>query len=139
MIRAEIVRLAEDRAGQRCEYCRMHQALQGATFHIEHIVSSSRDGSDDPDNLALACPSCNLHKEDRIEAADPDSNAKVRLFHPRTDRWSEHFHWDGYRIAGITAVGRVTIFALQLNHPRRLLIREAEEQFEMFPPADPSG
>jgi hypothetical protein len=38
---AETVRQVEDRAQQRCEYCRMHQALQGATFHVEHIVPSS--------------------------------------------------------------------------------------------------
>lgn len=120
---AESIKLVEARAGQRCEYCRMHQSLQGATFHVEHIIPNSRSGSDDPDNLALACPSCNLHKSDRVEAADPDSNAGERLFNPRADRWIEHFRWDGYRIVGLTATGRVTVFALQLNHPRRLLIR----------------
>lgn len=36
--RTEIVREVEARAGRRCEYCRMHQALQGATFHVEHII-----------------------------------------------------------------------------------------------------
>jgi hypothetical protein len=32
------------RTAARCEYCRMHQALQWATFHIEHIVPLSRGG-----------------------------------------------------------------------------------------------
>lgn len=133
---AEVVRLVQTRARQRCEYCRMHQSLQGATFHIEHVVPSSRGGSDDPDNLALACPRCNLHKSDRIEVADPDSNETVSLFHPRKDRWTEHFRWDGYRIIGVTLIGRATVFALNLNHARRLLIREAEELFGFFPPTD---
>jgi hypothetical protein len=131
---AETVRLVEARAGQRCEYCRMHQALQGATFHIEHIVPSSRGGSSEPDNLALSCPGCNLHKSDRISVPDPDSDATVVLFNPRRDRWGDHFRWEGYQLLGRTAVGRATVFALQLNHPRRLLIRQAEELMKMFPP-----
>jgi len=36
----------------------MHESLQGATFHVEHIVPRSAGGSDTMDNLALACPSC---------------------------------------------------------------------------------
>jgi HNH endonuclease len=135
----DVVRLVEARAKQRCEYCRMHQSLQVATFHIEHIIPTSRGGSDDPDNLALACPSCNLHKSDHTEVADPDSNAAVPLFNPRKDRWTEHFQWEGYRIIGVTVIGRATVFALHLNHSRRLLVRQAEEGFGLFPPSDGSG
>lgn len=132
----DVVRHVEARAKQRCEYCRMHQSLQGATFHIEHIVPSSRGDSDAPDNLALACPSCNLHKSDRIEVADPNSNLTVPLFNPRKHRWTDHFRWDSYRIIGTTAIGRATVFALHLNHSRRLLIRQAEEGFGLFSPDD---
>ena len=133
---AETVRLVERRAGQRCEYCRMHQALQGATFHIEHVVPSSRGGSDAENNLAIACPGCNLHKSDRVAIRSPDSDEMVRLFDPRTDSWPEHFHWDRHRVVGLTAIGRATVFALDLNHARRVLIREAEELFGLFPPPD---
>jgi hypothetical protein len=35
----------ELRAGGRCEYCQMYQSLQGATFHVEHIVPRCRGGS----------------------------------------------------------------------------------------------
>ncbi len=52
---AERQRIVSDRAGQRCEYCRMHQDLQGAVFHVEHIVPKSGGGSDELDNLAWAC------------------------------------------------------------------------------------
>jgi len=31
-------------------------------------------------------------------------------------------------------VGRATLLALNLNHPRRVLIRQAEELFGLFPP-----
>ena len=53
---ADVVRAVVARAEERCEYCRMHQALQGATFHIEHTVPSSRGGAGDLANLAWACP-----------------------------------------------------------------------------------
>ena len=131
---AEILRQAEARAGERCEYCRMHQSLQGATFHVEHIVPSSRGGKTELENLSWACPGCNLHKSDRVEAVDPDTGAVVPLFTPRTDRWPEHFQFEGYQLVGLTPVGRATVHLLNLNHPLRLLIRRAEELFSLFPP-----
>jgi len=123
------------RARNRCEYCRMSQTLQGASFHLEHIRPRSRGGATKLANLALACPACNLHKADRIVAKDLITETSVSLFHPRQDRWSEHFKWAGTEIRGKTASGRATIRALHLNSPRRLLIREAEYRFGLFPPS----
>jgi hypothetical protein len=122
---AETCRLVIARAADRCEFCGMHQSLQGATFHVEHILPSAAGGSDDLDNLCLACPGCNLHKADRTTAADPETGAVVPLFHPRRDRWASHFAWTGEFIVGCTPVGRATVAALDLNAPRRLRIREA--------------
>jgi hypothetical protein len=48
------------------------------------------------------------------------------------DRWSEHFRFEGYRLVGQTPVGRATAWLLDLNHPRRVLIRQAEELFGFF-------
>ena len=135
---AELARQVRDRAGDRCEYCRMHQDLQGATFHVEHILPSSHGGPTGLDNLAWACPGCNLHKADRTEAVDPDAGTVVPLFHPRRDRWADHFRWDGHRVVGLTVSGRATAEALQLNAPRRQLIRQAEALFGLFPPNDGS-
>jgi hypothetical protein len=131
---SEITRQVEVRAERRCQYCGMHEALQGATFHIEHIVPTSRGGTSDLNNLAWACPGCNLRKADRTEARDPDSGAGVPLFHPRRDSWSAHFQFQGYHLVGQTPVGRGTVSILDLNNPRRLLIRQAEELFGLFPP-----
>lgn len=130
----EIVRQVEARARGRCEYCRMHQALQGATFHVEHIIPCSQAGPTELDNLAWACPGCNLRKSNRTKAPDPDSSLEVPFFHPRKDTWSEHFCWQGYHLLGISPVGRATVQAFDLNHPRRVLIRQAEELFSLFPP-----
>jgi len=87
----ETTRQVTARAGSRCEYCRMHQSLQGATFHIEHITPRAAGGSDAADNLALACPSCNLGKSDRVRVPDPSTAEAVPLFNPRTDLWADHF------------------------------------------------
>jgi hypothetical protein len=84
--------------------------------------------------LALACPSCNLKKSDRETATDPLTDESVPLFHPRTDAWPKHFHWKNYELIGITPNGRATIQMLELNSPRRLMIREAEAAFDLFPP-----
>ena len=131
---ARLAKLVRERAVGRCEYCRMHQSLQGGAFHLEHVVPLSRGGASTEDNLALACPGCNLRKADRLTAMDPDSGAEVPLFHPRKDPWSRHFAWDGERVVGKTPSGRATVALLQLNHPRRIRIRMAEAGFDLFPP-----
>lgn len=114
----------------------MHQALQGATFHIEHVVPSSAGGSDGLDNLCLACPSCNLKKSNRVDVPDSDTGAALRLFNPRTDRWADHFGWNGAEVVGRTPLGSAMIVAFDLNHSRRVTIREAEAVFGLFPPAE---
>ena len=133
--RREIIQSVRARAKGRCEYCQMHEALQGATFHCEHIIPSSRAGKSDSDNLAWACPACNLHKSDRLEGLDPESGLAVRLFHPRTDLWTDHFTIAGYSIQSKTPVGRATVHQFNLNHATRIRIREAEALFGLFPPS----
>ncbi len=76
----KIAEEVEKRAGRRCEYCRMHQSLQGATFHVEHVVPRSLGGTSEIHNLAWACPSCNLHKSDRVEVQLPGVSQAVLLF-----------------------------------------------------------
>lgn len=114
----------------------MHQSLQGATFHIEHIVPRSHDGESTLENLAWACPSCNLHNDNRVAVANPDTGEQVSLFHPRHDIWDEHFEWLGTELIGRSLVGWATIGALELNSERRRRIRAAEALFGLFPPLD---
>jgi len=133
--RQQLRQQVESRARGCCEYCRMHQALQGATFHVEHIVPQSHGGGDVLENLAWACPSCNLHKSNRIQAVDTETKLPVAIFHPREHAWEEHFQWDEYAIGGCTPTGRATVAALDLNQVRRLQIRQAEQRLGLFPPA----
>ena len=46
------------------------------------------------------------------------------LFHPRQDRWDEHFHFAAGEIAGRTATGRATVVVLAMNHPARIEMRQ---------------
>ena len=131
---AALERKVRSRARHRCDYCRMHQSLQGATFHIEHVIPVCLGGRTEDTNLVLACPGCNLRKSNRIEALDPDTGIPSRLFHPILDQWEDHFRFDGFWIVGQTPAGRATADALHMNTPRRVKIRTAETVFGLFPP-----
>ena len=57
-------RLVVNRAGNRCEYCRLSQEGQEAIFPIDHITPSARGGAAEPDHLTLACVSLSPAKID---------------------------------------------------------------------------
>ena len=96
-------------------------------FHVEHIVARQHDGGDSLENLALACHLCNAHKGPNLAGIDHTMNALVPLFHPRRDRWDEHFVETGGVIAGTTPVGRATVAVLDINHPARVALRNSGE------------
>ena len=127
-------RLVVNRAAGRCEYCGLSQEGQEATFHIDHVLPLSAGGASTEGNLALACVSCSLRKESRRSAIDPSSGRRVPLFHPRRQRWLDHFRWDGATVAPLTATGRATIVALQMNRPLILSIRTEEAHRGRHPP-----
>jgi len=63
MIGAKIRDEVRSRANNACEYCHLHQDDSPlASLHVEHIIPKTHGGSDDLENLALACIDCNLHK-----------------------------------------------------------------------------
>jgi len=51
----------ELRAKRRCEYCRAPQPVSGVRYHVEYIIPELHGGTDDLDNVALACPMCNCY------------------------------------------------------------------------------
>jgi 5-methylcytosine-specific restriction endonuclease McrA len=70
----------------RCAYCQTSQQIIGPLLEIDHIIPVAHGGQSHEDNLALACPMCNSHKSDLIEAIDPQTGVLVRLFDPRRQR-----------------------------------------------------
>jgi hypothetical protein len=121
---ARTAELVRQRAGHRCEYCQLPQnAAPYFTFHVEHIRARQHLGSDDPSNLALACPDCNAKKGPNVATISGDTGHIIELFNPRNHKWGEHFAIAGSEIVGITEIGRATVQLLDMNEEERLIVR----------------
>jgi hypothetical protein len=129
-------RQVEERAGGCCEYCRSQNSCSATSFSVEHIIPRSKAGSDQLSNLALSCQGCNNAKFTAIDAIDPSTGQRASLFHPRNDRWSEHFAWshDFLLILGLTPTGRATIDRLQLNRDGVVKLRRILRNAGEHPP-----
>lgn len=128
--------LVAGRAAGRCEYCHAPEAVFNFAFQVEHILPQSRGGGDQDDNLALACSACNLYKGDATTGRDEvDQQTDAPLFHPREQRWDEHFRVDQEtaEVVGLTATGRATVSRLQMNTPRQRAARTRWIQLGLFP------
>lgn len=114
-------RLVRQRSKYLCEYCHSPEYLSPDRFTIDHLLPKSLGGSDEPDNLALACHRCNERHYNFTVGLDPQTQEQVPLFNPRQQQWSEHFIWtkDGIKILGTTPTGRATCDRLDLNDERR--------------------
>lgn len=111
--------LIAERDKARCAYCLTTEENCGLRMHIDHIVPEVVGGPTTPDNLCLACFSCNVSKGTQQTGVDPLSKQTVPLFHPLRQRWRDHFGWDESKtqIIGLTPCGRATVITLQVNNP----------------------
>lgn len=73
-----------------------------------------------------------------MEHIDPLTGRRVKLFNPRRQQWTRHFTWsaDGARIIGLTACGRATVDALQLNNVFSVTVRREWVKAGWHPPED---
>lgn len=120
---AAVRRKVRKRAHDRCEYCHLRQEHSALNHHFEHIVPRKHGGVDTPENLALACHRCNLSKGPNLTGIDPETGKLCQLFHPRRNRWSAHFRFQGLHLMGISPIGRTTVQTLSMNDSRRLELR----------------
>ncbi len=113
-------RIVRQRAQDKCEYCRSPERISTARFTIDHVQPRSLGGSDDSENLALACSRCNQRRYNFIVGRDLESAAIVSLFNPRLHNWADHFIWtaDGTRIVELTPMGHATCDRLDMNDVR---------------------
>jgi hypothetical protein len=129
--------LVRRRAGNRFEYCRIHQNDDPVwPFHVEHIVARQHHQSDHPDGLALACHECNSRKGPNLGGIDPLTGKKAWLFNPRMQKWKRHFQWRGAVLMGRTACGRATIAVLGINLPENVALRAMLIKAGVFPVED---
>lgn len=124
-MKSSLKRRVWKQANGACEYCRMPSEFYLAPYQIDHIIAQQHRGPTVASNLALACYHCNLHKGPNIAGKDPATRRTTRLFHPRQDRWDDHFRWRGAKLVGITSIGRTTIEVLNMNHAAFVLVRKA--------------
>ncbi len=111
-----IRRTVIERAAQRCEYCRWHQDNTFFTHEIDHIYAEKHGGQTVETNLCLACADCNRHKSSDLCSLDPVTGAVVSLFHPRQEKWEDHFKMQqSGEIALVTATARATAHILNFN------------------------
>lgn len=124
-ISKQIRQAAFERANFRCEYCRIYERYSFLAFHLEHIVSLKHGGDNTLENLALACPICNLNKGTDIATFIDSINKPIRFFNPRNDDWKDHFE---IQISGLilpkTEIGEATLKIFDFNNSDSMLERE---------------
>jgi hypothetical protein len=132
LLRTEIVAQAQN----RCGYCLARQEYMPSLLEVEHITPRVKGGTDDKENLWLACRACNLRKSSQTHGIDPLTNRELPLFNPRKQRWFQHFQWsgDGTLIIGRTACGRATVIALDLNNFVAVTVRRNWVSVGWHPP-----
>jgi HNH endonuclease len=121
------------RAQSRCEYCLYPEARSAFSHQVDHIISRKHGGSSSLDNLAFCCIFCNLYKGSDVAAIDTRTGELVRLFHPRLDRWPDHFRISGAIIEALTLQGEVTARLLRFNHAQRVAERALLQAAGYYP------
>ena len=126
----------QERAKRFCEYCHAPDNFTTSPFHCEHIIPRKAGGTSAFANLAWACPWCNIHKQAKTDAPDPQTGQRVPLFNPRLKRWNRHFMWseDFLSIVGRTRIGRATVEALNMNRLEQVNIRIGLRALRKYPP-----
>lgn len=122
------------RANYRCEYCLMHEDDHIKQHEIDHIYATKHGGETEDGNLCYSCYFCNHLKGTDLASIDQLTKKPEFLFHPRQDKWFEHFQLKGASIEPRTAQGRVTIFLLQFNSPKLLKQRIRAIKLGTYPP-----
>jgi 5-methylcytosine-specific restriction endonuclease McrA len=122
-----------ERAKQKCEYCLLDEKHSIYSHEIDHIIPEKHRGQTVDSNLCYACLDCNRNKGSDFASLDPVTGEVTLLYNPRQDQWAEHFKLDEAQITPLTAKGRVTVFILKLNDPKRLLNRQRLYKLKRYP------
>jgi hypothetical protein len=124
------------RAEGLCEYCLIHEDDTFFGSEVDHVISEKHGGATEAENLACACLFCNRHKGSDVGSLLTHGGFS-RFFHPRSDRWAEHFALadDGITIEPRTEIGLVTARIFGFNASERLLEREALRVIGRYPSA----
>lgn len=108
----------------RCGYCGVEETDVGAELTIDHFQPSSRNGSDELDNLVYCCNACNQFKGDYWQ---PES--VERVLHPLRDPLAEHIaELKNGQLQALTETGRFHCAHLHLNRPALIANRKRKRR-----------
>ena len=126
-----------EQSGNRCGYCLGEQRYIFAPLEVDHLLPIAEGGTDDEENLWLACPLCNSYKGRQTHGINSITKRKVLLFNPRKQNWKRHFKIENrIRIVGKTVCRRVTVVALQMNGHLAITVRQNWRIAGSYPPKD---
>jgi hypothetical protein len=121
-------KFVRSRAAGLCEYCLISERFTLAEHEIDHVIALKHGGESSAENFALCCTLCNRFKGSDIASIDPETGQATALFHPRTERWADHFRVSNGEILALTAKGRVTVRLLRMNRLARVKERQLLHQ-----------
>ena len=132
----ELRKQLEELDNGQCAYCQTRTDNTGQALTVDHIIPLAKGGGNALENLCRACRNCNEAKRDQTYALDPLTGELVPLYHPRRQAWIDHFAWDqtGIQLLGVTASGRATIIALDMNNELILFARRRWVNAGWHPP-----
>ena len=108
--------------GRQCAYC----GAEGVPLQVEHIIPTSRDGTNRISNLTLACRKCNIKKGDKTAAefGYPDIQTQAEQ-HPKDVTAVSITRWAIYRAVKATGLeveigtrGRTKYNRIRLKLPK---------------------
>lgn len=106
-----------------CAFCRIHVPLACVPMHREHIVYKNKHPQWMflPENLCIACPTCNEFKGTKEVLDNPDiktypnTSKGFKIIHPLYDKYSDHIELvNGILYRGKSAKGNFTIATCHL-------------------------
>ena len=101
-INTSLRRLVAKRSRDCCEYCLQPEIFSYTPHEVDHIIAEKHNGKTVEDNPGLACKLCNIYKGSDIASVDPETQTTTPLYHPRHDRWQDHFILQDSEFIGLT-------------------------------------
>lgn len=78
-------------SGGKCQWCTV--SLIGHPFEIDHIIPLYRGGGNIPDNIAVACPTCNRSKSAKHPARfAQETYARTSIMTALIERVLQHYN-----------------------------------------------